>query len=169
MLWCGYLGSVFGAWVLIGVTLNLATVVVDNYATQDLVVELDGKPWLTCPKGTTVQVYLRGGTYELVIRAASGSEELDRFQIDVEGRVTYVLNLLRAQTYSHGNLHYAEAQPLFGNPIKERAITDSWFKADEDYVFQEPPTMIKVRRDSDKSVRDRSYLRRGAPQTERQD
>jgi hypothetical protein len=159
-----YAGLVLGVWVVFGLTFQTGTIHIDNFSGRDLRLELDGKPWLSSSKQTTVVQSLRHGSYQLVVRGTDG-KELDRLSIRVEGSSVYVLNLLGAQTYTRGHVHYGLSFGFGGGDSAEK-IADRWFEPKVDYLFEAPPQKVTVRvrkGSSGLASATKSYLRRGAP------
>lgn len=138
------------------------TVHVDNFSAQDVVLELDGIVWTKSAKQSTRSETLTKGSYTLIVRSPAGAE-LDRQSIVVDGRGNYVLNVLGAQVYTRGTAEYGGFS--FGPPRRETRIQSPWFKADVDYLFEEPPPSItvSVKRGQTSGSASRTYLRRGEP------
>lgn len=81
----------------------------------------------------------------------------------MDGRGKYVLNVLSAQVYARGTVDYGGIS--FGSSPSEEKIQLPWFKADVDFLFEEPPQSITVqnRRGQSYVSASRTYLRRGPP------
>ena len=118
-----------------------ATVHVENFSAHYLALELDGGKWLSLEKGATEKVALRTGKHALVVRDAVSGKELDRMTLDAGARSTFVLNLLGAQTYYRGKLHYYREKygPAGTKGPEEEPVREKWFRAGASYVLRPPP------------------------------
>jgi hypothetical protein len=157
---CGW--ALLLVWFVVGVVFQGGTVYIDNFSPRDLLVELDGKPWLACPAGSTRAKRLRWGGYRITVRPADGGEVLQEMTVRVKGRSVYVLNLLKAQTYEVVDVSYSVAGFSLGG---ERArppvsITDGWFETTADFVFEPPPSRIRTKTRSGQDAVRRRHLRR---------
>jgi hypothetical protein len=166
----GYCAAVLGVWFGVGYAFQTATVHVENYSPRELRVELDGQGWLggkkrlTCPPASSTPLTLRNGDYRVTVRSADG-RELEKHEVTAEGGSVYVLNLLRAQKYYRGTVRYGGLS-IFGGGGKPEEVTDGWFKADVDYLFENPPGTIQVRVSRGMqglTSESRTYLTRGQP------
>ncbi|OAI49369.1 hypothetical protein AYO44_06460 [Planctomycetaceae bacterium SCGC AG-212-F19] len=159
-----YAVVLLGSGFLVSEQFARGTVHVDNFSSQDVVLELDGRVWLKATTQSTQRASLTQGSYTLVVRSPTGTE-LDRQAIEVEGRDDYVLNVLSAQVYARGEAQYGTLS--FGMPRQERAVKAPWFKADVDFLFEEPPESItvSVKRGQTVASASKTYLRRGPPRT----
>jgi hypothetical protein len=121
------------------------TVYVDNFSNHDVVVYVDGREWLTLPQGTTAKTGLRIGEREWTVREANSGRELDRKVVEVKQEGPYLLNVLGAQWYEKGTVHYSLV-PTFGSPpTKPPIISEVWYRIGKvDYVFQPAPGSVKV-------------------------
>jgi DNA-directed RNA polymerase subunit RPC12/RpoP len=152
------------AWGVIGHTFAWGTVHVDNFSGRPVRIDVDGQEWMTSQAGTTEVRGLRRGKHTVTVRAPDTGEELDRFGAEVAGVETYVLNVLRAQVYARGTAQYGGL--AFLGPPPEEAVRLPWFKAEVDYLFQEPPQTItvSVRRGEVAVGTSKTYLVRRPPQ-----
>jgi hypothetical protein len=164
--WAGLM-LVGGAW-LVGGVIHLgfrpATVVVDNFSGQSVLVELDNRPWLKADVSTTQTTRLRKGEYLVTVRDSGTLKLLEEFTIQVtDTDDLYVLNLFRAQVYAKGRAEYTDT-PMGVSLFlpKEERITERWFAVRVDYPFVEPPQKIQVRGPNG-GWQSLTYLRRGEP------
>lgn len=169
-LWVAWAGVYVWTWHHTGSRAIQATVYVDNFSDQDVRVTRDGAAWLTCAKGSTQRTALPNGRHVLTVTSADEAKELDRFEVDVEKGKSYVLNCLGAQQYTSCEASYSVDGPGFA-PRDDRVISDKWFPAPEDYLFEEPPSSIMIPAGSRTATK--TFLRRGKqeeqidPQTKR--
>jgi hypothetical protein len=162
-----YVGVVLALWWWVGQFLSESRVYVDNFSDKALRVDVDGRGWLTCEPGSTQMKQLRCGRHHIVVRDAGTNEVKDERDEWVNGRdIPYVLNLLGAQRYYRGTVRYGGLSFSFGKETPEE-IKAPWFKADVDFLFEDPPQSIKVSvpkgQSSVLSSEEKTYLTRGAP------
>jgi hypothetical protein len=154
--------AVLIVWFVAGFGFQTGAVHVDNFSSKDLRVDLDGKEWRSCPKGSTSLEHLRWGRHHVAVRSADGEEVLDEMEMTVTGRSVHVLNLLGAQTYEQGEVRYGVvAFTLFGGDTPRPVqIRERWFETQADFVFEPPPHKITASVKSGDVTR--TYLKRGA-------
>jgi hypothetical protein len=167
LLLFAYAAVVLALWWWVGQFLSESRVYVDNFSDKALRVELDGREWLACEPGTKTMRKLRCGRHHLIVRDAGTGEVLDERDAWVDGRdIAYVLNLLGAQKYYRGTVRYGGISFNFGKETPEE-IKDAWFKADVDFLFENPPPTITVSvpkgQPSVLSSETKTYLTRGSP------
>jgi hypothetical protein len=136
------------------------TVYVDNFSPNDVRLDLNGATWRESRRQSTQVLGLQRGTYTLVIYDLQGGGKLAEHQINVEGRDNYVLNVLGAQAYARGRVDYGGFG--FFAPPQPEILRHPWFKANVDYLFQEPPQSITVSvpRGQSAGGASRTYLKR---------
>jgi hypothetical protein len=158
-----YGAALWAAWFVIGTTYAWGMVYVDNFSPRDVRLDVDGEEWATSRARTTDTRGLRRGKYTLTVRALDTGEELDRLNVEVSGSGNYVLNVLGAQVYARGTAQYGGFH--FFGPPPEEAVKLPWFKADVDYLFEEPPASItvSVRRGETATGATKTYLLRRPP------
>jgi hypothetical protein len=171
LLLFAYAAVVVALWWWVGQFLSESRVYVDNFNDKALRVEVDGRAWTTCEPGSTQMKQLRCGHHHLVVRDAGTGEVLDERDAWVDGRdIAYVLNLLGAQRYHRGTVRYGGLSFGFGKETPEE-ISDAWFKADVDFLFENPPPTIPVSvpkgQSSVLSSERKTYLTRGSPPPDR--
>lgn len=167
---CGvalYVGATCGACMLMHALFAVADVHIDNATPRPVQLVLDGKEWMTVPARGQATATLRIGTYRLEVLPADGGAALDTMSISLNEGKPHVLNVMGAQVYSRGSVDYGGFG--FGAGPSEQRITDKWFKADVDYLFQTPPEKITVTtKQGQPAMATRSYLRRGKPKRARE-
>jgi hypothetical protein len=136
----GYMGLVLGAWFGVGWFFQVGKVHVDNSSGKELRVQVDGRDWLTCRSGTNTVQNLSPGSHRITVFDAEG-RQVDELTVQVERQGVYVLNLLRAQKYHKGRVQYGGI--AFGDDSPTE-ISDAWFDAKVDYLFEKPPQAITV-------------------------
>jgi len=141
-----YVWSVLGLFCLVGIWFATGTVHIDNYSQQAVKIELDGASWVDAPRGSTRQVRVRRGSHRIAVRAPEGDEPLQALTVAIEGRGVYVLNVLGAQTYHKGSVHYGGMRFSPGaDDLENQDVKDAWLDVTKvDYLFQSPPDSIKV-------------------------
>jgi hypothetical protein len=155
-LWGLGLGGValFGLWVHLEMS---NTVYLDNFTDMEVILEVDGGDTSWLPAKSTQTVRMRQGNHVLTLYAAD-HKEVDRMEVEVEGRRPFVLNVLGAQTYLRGKVYYS-AFPSGDAPSEEVKLRDKWIKADVNALFAGPPSSLKA---NDMTVRNgiasRTYL-----------
>jgi hypothetical protein len=154
----GYIILVSAVWFLAGLSHTQSAVYVENGTAKTLVVELDGRPWLTVPPSESIKTRLPRKPYQLVVRSEDGTQ-LDARTLAVGPKKAYVLNLLGARTYHRGWVEYGKPILPFGFGPSAHDIKDVWVEADVDYLFKEPPSSVSVPKS--RSWASRSYLLRG--------
>jgi DNA-directed RNA polymerase subunit RPC12/RpoP len=158
-----YVGATIATGFAIHLLFPRAPIYVDNLVGPGVRLELDGQPWVEVADQSSRKTSLRKGKYVVVIYSAATNQELDRMEINVTDRGPFVLNVLGAQTYAFGRAEYGTL--AFGSPPAEVAKKDKWFKADVDYLFEEPPSSISVstKRGQSPGVVSKTYVRKGEP------
>ena len=131
---------------------------VDNFSPRPVRVVVDGGDWVMAPAGKSVVASLRMGAYTIDTLSADGGQTLESMSVEV-GRGPYVLNVLGAQTYARGSLQYGGKD--LGQDDGEEEISDRWFQAGVDYLFETPPKVITVKKGEAAKGTRRTYLRRG--------
>ncbi len=154
----GYVAVISAVWFSVGLSYTQSAVHVENATARDVVLELDGNPWLTVEHGKTVQTRLPRQQHRIIIRARDNNEELDRRFVLVGSSKAYVLNVLGAQTYYRGRVEYGSMPIALGGDPDAVEVKDVWIEADVDYLFQEPPQSISVSKGT--SYASKSYLTR---------
>jgi hypothetical protein len=159
-------GVAGAAGLVIAIACRPALIYIDNSTDRDLVLELDGRPWLTAHRSATPIERLRKGSYLVTVRDLTSGALLDEFPIEVQDQHhPYVLNLLGAQVYSRGTAYYGRL-PEVMQP--ETRIKDKWFAANVDYVFEQPPPPAAASATPStftlkSAAATSTYLRRGEP------
>ncbi len=150
-----YLPLALGAWSLGGSILLRETIHVDNFSERNLTIRLDGEPWLDSNRGTTQEIRLACGTYQLSFHDAKSGKELNQIQITVDSKGPFVLNSLGRQTYLRGmNLYTAFG--ISSEPPTE--INAVWIRANVDDLFVNPPRQVEGQKVT--SAASRTYLLR---------
>jgi hypothetical protein len=149
----GYVTLTSAAWFISGLSYTRSMVYVENGTARTLVVELDGRPWLTVPGSESIKTRLPRKSYQLVVRSEDRAQ-LDTRSLLVGPKKAYVLNLLGARTYHRGLVGYGV---ISGHGTSD--IQDVWIEADVDYLFEEPPSSVSLPKGQLGTLR--SYLRHG--------
>jgi hypothetical protein len=123
-----------------------ATVHVDNFSAQDVIIEVDGRKLLKANQQATCEIVLQHGSHQVVIKDARTQVTLDRMQVKVDGKGPFILNVLGAQSYVKGKVLYSslpllEVQDAEPDPVP---MKDKWIRASVDFLFRRPPESIKV-------------------------
>jgi hypothetical protein len=99
------------------------------------------------------------------VRSNSG-DILDQMDVVIEWNGVYVLNVLRAESYTRGTVYYGDGPRSAGDKVPQ-LIKDRWIAATKiDYLFQDPPKTISIQRSKGPTGPDftsRSYLWRQEP------
>ncbi len=138
VLWIAHVSVLLAIWVLVGNAYAISDIHVDNFSGQLIRMNLDGKAWMEVADGTSVVLPLRCGDHSIVILEAAG-KELDRHDVAIEASCPYVLNVLGGMRYESGIVHYGA-----GKAPDKKYLTDRWIRASFDYLFQQPPSSVKV-------------------------
>ena len=158
----GYFGLIVAIWIFFGYWFQTGTVYVDNYSRHNLRVLVDGEEWTSIRSSSQRVRSIGAGSHRVVVLDKNG-KQLDAFDVVVERKKTYVMNLLRAQTYFRGSQRYGGSVFGYGDKPSEEKIKEVWFEAEVDYLFETPPSSItvSVRKDmASFASESRSYLRR---------
>lgn len=141
--------AVYLLWLVPGTLFPDERVMVDNHSDRGVRLALDGKEWVTLAARSSVERYLRGGTYLLTVHERDGGKELDRRAIKIEARgyseknKVYVLNLLGLGKYGWSLVSYGG---LPDDPRSGRDISEPWFAVEAFYVFERPPNALTLKR-----------------------
>lgn len=138
--------------VAIGLVFPVATVIIDNESGAKVRIFLDGEEWHTSASGESKSKALAAGKYRVSIQDAAG-KTLDEHLIEVSAYRQYILNVFGAQVYFQGVIQYGI------NGGETKIVTEKWLQVpDVDYLFRDPPQVIKSVNPVNKS-----FFTRGAP------
>jgi hypothetical protein len=113
-------------------------VYIDNASTQDVRILVDGSEWLTIASTESTRRSLGRGKHRLSIQSKDGTRDLDEYDIEVAAYQQHVCNVLGAQVYFHGWVHFGIRDP--GRP---KVVVEKWFQIPHvDYLFRDPPDVI---------------------------
>lgn len=162
-----YAWAVVGVWWGVGWLAMSGTVYVDNFSAQPVLLELDGRPWIEVDRVSTERRTVRHGAHHLTVRPKGGGESLQELDVMVEGQGVYIFNVLKAQTYSRGQVRYGGFSFLPSDDT-ETVINDAWIDVTKvHYLFETPPESIKVSvpkgMPAGLTFETRSWLQRGNP------
>jgi hypothetical protein len=158
----GYVTLTSAVWFISGLSYTRSMVYVENGTAKTLVVELNGRPWLSVPGSESIKMRLARKPYQMVVRSEDGTQ-LDTRSLVVGPKKAYVLNLLGARTYHRGLAGYGVV-----SAHRTSNIQDVWIEADVDDLFEDPPSSVSAPKGVSGTLR--SYLQRGSSpkDTERQ-
>ena len=153
-----YSGLLLGIWTYVGYGSLRVPIYLDNYSEYDVQLLVDGDPWISIDRNESLKKDLRTGRHRLDILSLPDQEALRAFDVVIENRKGYVLNVLGAMTYYRGTVQYGSVLALPPEREPEQRITQEWFEPKAYYVFQDPPESIEV--PSRSGIEQRTYLRR---------
>jgi hypothetical protein len=140
----GFVGLAFIIWLVVARPDRRAEVLIDNACGQDVVLEIDGREWAKCPNQKQWSAKVPRRKFVLVTRSAASGKELQRHENDATYGRKFLLNVLGANTYFRGTVHYVPEQMagrrmLGGMPSDQpRETRDSWIDiSDVDYLFND--------------------------------
>ncbi len=137
-----YIALLAGAWHLGGTGARTSAVHVENFSQHDLMLAMDGKPWLEAAKGSSQQVRLQHRKFEVTVKDAKSGAVLDVQQVTVDARGPFILNCLGAATYVRGTVVYSQLgiDSPFPTETSER-----WIRANVDHLFTKPPQRVAAK------------------------
>jgi hypothetical protein len=135
---------------------------VDNQTSDVIYVLVDGEPLIEVDSFDYMITQIRPGEHEFKTLRVSDDSVMELFSETIERNNRKMYNVLNAGVYVDGSQTYSST-PFWGDDPGsfERVITGRWIDLHYNYVFEEPPNEISVKRrlGSDNEVT-RSYLRR---------
>ena len=151
-------------WMVIWHGFPVCRVFLENACGTNVELRLNGGAWVRLPSGSSTLAIWPREPGEVTVRNADTGTELARYPVGPCNSGPYVLNVLGAQTYYLGTLTYTLNRwpPQPPTDPWETPVTESWFEARVDYLFEEPPSAIEVKTDSSYADRtlERTYLLR---------
>lgn len=144
------------------------TLYIDNFSGADIVLMDAGEVWLELENNTSQTTRALKAGAHILFAKKEGTGEVDTLKVTLKEKRTYVLNLFNAMQYYEGSILYQsnpgkqEERQISG----ETAITKSFFETTTDYVFEEPPSTVQMKKNpgapaSFNYKKEATYLRRG--------